>query len=66
MLVLSATAFVAPPFTGLDTLPSMAVVLLSLAVLFEDFLLAIAGLLVGALGVLVVLLLGRATLELLS
>src|SRR3954468_24660202 len=30
-------AFLAPPFTGLDTLPALGVVLLSLAVLLEDF-----------------------------
>ena len=30
-------AFLAPPFTGLDTLPALAVVLLSLGVLLEDF-----------------------------
>ena len=32
----SAAAFLAPPFTGLDTLPALGVVLLSLAVLLED------------------------------
>jgi len=47
----TAAAFVAPPFTGLDTLPALAVVLLSLAVLLEDALVAAAGLLVGAAGV---------------
>jgi hypothetical protein len=64
VLVLTVTAFVAPPFTGLDTLPAMGIVLLSLAVLFEDLLLAFLGLLVGAAGVATVFLLGRATLEL--
>jgi hypothetical protein len=66
VFALALTAFLAPPFTGLDTLPSIAVVLLSLAVLFEDFLLAIVGLLVGALSVLVVLGLGRLIVGLLS
>ena len=32
-----AGAFFAPPFTGLDTLPALGVVLLSLGVLLEDF-----------------------------
>ena len=31
-----AAAFLAPPFTGLDTLPALGVVLLSLGVLLED------------------------------
>jgi len=47
----AAGAFLAPPFTGLDTLPALGVVLLSLAVLLEDFLLVLVGLVVGAVGV---------------
>jgi hypothetical protein len=62
-LVLVVTAFLAPPFTGLDTLPSLGVVLIGLGVLLEDPLLGIAGLLVGAVGVLVVFLLGKAALH---
>jgi hypothetical protein len=61
--VLVVTAFLAPPFTGLDTLPSIGVVLISLGVLLEDPLLGLAGLLVGAAGVLVALLLGRAAVD---
>ena len=34
------TAFLAPPFTGLDTLPALGVVLISLGVLLDDALLA--------------------------
>jgi hypothetical protein len=62
-LVLVVTAFVAPPFTGLDTLPALGVVLISLGVLLEDPLLGFAGLLVGVAGVLLVLFLGRAAIE---
>jgi hypothetical protein len=62
-LVLVVTAFIAPPFTGLDTLPSLGVVLISIGVLLEDPLLGFAGLLVGAAGVLVALLLGRAAVD---
>src|SRR6059058_5868293 len=40
----SAGAFFAPPFTGLDTLPSLGVVLLSLGVLLTDFLVVAIGL----------------------
>jgi hypothetical protein len=53
-------AFLAPPFTGLDTLPALGVVLLSLAVLLEDFLFVVVGLLVGAAGVGLEIVLGRA------
>jgi hypothetical protein len=62
-LVLVVAAFLAPPFTGLDTLPALGVVLISLGVLLEDPLLGLAGLLVGAAGVLVALLLGRAAVD---
>jgi hypothetical protein len=56
----SLGAFLAPPFTGLDTLPSLGVVLLSLAVLLEDFLVVLAGLIVGATGVVLEIVLGKA------
>jgi hypothetical protein len=62
-LVLVVAAFLAPPFTGLDTLPALGVVLISLGVLLEDPLLGIVGLLVGAAGVLIALLLGRAAVD---
>jgi hypothetical protein len=63
VLVLSLTAFLAPPFTGLDTLPALGVVLISLGVLLDDALLALVGLIVGALGVVLVLALGSLALK---
>jgi hypothetical protein len=62
-LVLVVTAFLAPPFTGLDTIPSIGVVLISLGVLLEDPVLGAIGFVVGAAGVLVVLFLGRAAVD---
>ncbi|HEY6772195.1 MAG TPA: exopolysaccharide biosynthesis protein [Solirubrobacterales bacterium] len=59
VLGLTVAAFIAPPFTGLDTLPSLGVVVLSVGVLLEDALLALAGLLIGVVGVAVVIALGR-------
>ncbi len=56
----SAGAFFAPPFTGLDTLPSLGVVLLSLGVLLEDFLVVVVGVAVGVAGVGLELTLGSA------
>lgn len=63
MIGLVITAFIvaaalAPPFSGLDTLPSLGVVLLALAVLFEDAAFAVAGLLAGLIGVALALFLG--------
>ncbi len=62
LLVIAGTvgAFVAPPFTGLDTLPALGVVLLSLAVLLEDALIAGVALVIGVTGVTVELALGSA------
>jgi hypothetical protein len=56
----SLAAFLAPPFTGLDTLPSLGVVLLSLGVLLEDFALVVLALIVGGAGVLLEFVLGKA------
>jgi hypothetical protein len=68
LLVIAGTvaAFVAPPFTGLDTLPSLGVVLISLSVLLEDVLVGIAGVIVGAAGVLLEIILGSAAVHGLS
>jgi hypothetical protein len=54
----SAGAFLAPPFTGLDTLPALGVVLLSLGVLLEDILVVIIALLIGLAGVALEIVLG--------
>jgi hypothetical protein len=56
----SVGAFLAPPFTGLDTLPALGVVLLALAVLLEDALVVLAALLVGIAGVVLEIVLGKA------
>jgi hypothetical protein len=61
---LSLTAFLAPPFSGLDTLPSLGVVVLSLGVLLRDVVIATAGAVIGALGVVLVIGLGRAIVSL--
>jgi hypothetical protein len=60
VMFLSIGAFVAPPFSGLDTLPALGAVLLSLAVLLEDFAVVATGVAVGAAGIVLELVLGRA------
>lgn len=49
--VLALAAVIAPPFTGLDTLPSLGGVFIALAIIFEDLAMALVGLLIGILGV---------------
>lgn len=59
----SVAAFFAPPFTGLDTLPALGVVLVSLGVLLDDSAFVIGGSIVTAAGVALELTLGAALLE---
>ena len=59
----SVAAFVAPPFSGLDTLPALGVVLVSLGVLMEDILLVAAGVVVGVVGVALEILVGKALVD---
>jgi hypothetical protein len=56
----SVAAFVAPPFSGLDTLPALGVVLVSLGMLLEDALIAAAGVILGIVGVALEVVLGTA------
>jgi hypothetical protein len=62
VLALAGTlgAFLAPPFSGLDTLPALGVVLLSLGVLLEDVAIVVIGIAVGGGGVLLEIVLGKA------
>src|SRR3954470_16479548 len=59
----SLGAFLAPPFSGLDTLPSLAVLLLSLGVLLEDILVVIVALVIGVAGVVLEIVLGKAVIN---
>jgi len=56
----SAAAFFAVPFSGLDTLPALGVVLLSLGVLLEDVVLALVALVVGVAGIVLEIVVGSA------
>jgi hypothetical protein len=59
----SAGAFFAPPFTGLDTLPALGVVLLSLGVLLEDVVVVIPAVIIGVAGVVLEVVLGSAAIN---
>ncbi|MFL5829703.1 MAG: exopolysaccharide biosynthesis protein [Solirubrobacteraceae bacterium] len=65
MLVIagSLAAFLAPPFTGLDTLPALGVVLLSLGVLLEDIIVVLVALIVAIAGVVLEIVLGTAAIH---
>jgi hypothetical protein len=58
-------ALLAPPFSGLDTVPSLGAVILSLGLILEDALMVIAGVVVGLVGLALVIALGSAAAHLL-
>jgi hypothetical protein len=60
VLILTVAAFLAPPFSGLDTLPSLGVVLLSLGVLLDDALVVVLALFVGFGGIALEIVVGSA------
>jgi len=64
VFIFTLFAFLAPPFSGLDTLPALGVVLISLALIFDDVLLSIAGLVVGLIGIGLVLTIGKLVFQL--
>lgn len=51
-------AFLSVPFSGLDTLPSLGIVIISLSIILEDALIMLAGLFIGFVGVALSLSLG--------
>jgi len=65
LLVIAGTvgAFLAPPFSGLDTLPALGVVLISLGVLLEDILIVAVGVVILVGGVVLEFVLGKAALK---
>ena len=63
-LIFSLFSFLAPPFSGLDTLPSLGIVILALALIFEDFIMSVIAIIIGSIGVLLILILGKAALSL--
>jgi hypothetical protein len=57
---LTVAAMVAPPFSGLDTLPALGVVLIALAILLHDLVIATLGLAIGIAGTVLMVTLGAA------
>ena len=63
VIAFTAGAFFAPPFSGLDTLPALGVVLVSLGVLLEDIAIVAVGLVVGVGGIIAEVVLGKAAVD---
>jgi hypothetical protein len=64
IIIFTIGALVAPPFSGLDTLPSMGAVAVALAILLRDIVVLAVGLVVGFGGVMLIVFLGSAALHL--
>jgi hypothetical protein len=60
IVVFTLGSILAPPFSGLDTLPALGVVLITLAILMRDVAFVIAGAVVGTGGIALIITLGRA------
>jgi hypothetical protein len=58
LITLAVAAALAPPFSGLDTVPAFGAVVVALAIILEDFLILGIGLVIGAGGVALILTLG--------
>jgi hypothetical protein len=63
VIVFTLAAFVAPPFSGLDTVPSLGVVVLALGLLLHDLVVVIAGVVVGLVGVGILVALGSVVID---
>jgi hypothetical protein len=58
IIIFCLAAFFSPPFSGLDTLPALGVVIICLSIILEDVLLSIIGLVVGSIGIALTLTIG--------
>jgi len=59
-IALAVAAGLAPPFSGLDTLPAMGAIAVALAIIFEDVLLLAIGFVLGTTGVVLIVTVGAA------
>lgn len=53
VLILVGFAFFAPPFSGLDTLPALGVVVISLGIILDDLVVTTIGISIGAIGAII-------------
>ena len=60
IIVLTIGAAIAPPFSGLDTLPALGVVAIALAIILEDAMVLGIGVLIGTGGIVLIVTIGAA------
>lgn len=64
IIVLALATALAPPFSGLDTIPAMGAVVIALAIILEDVVVLAVGAVLGAVGITLELTLGAAAVRL--
>lgn len=63
LMTFAAVAALAPPFSGLDTIPSMGAVTVALSVILEDAAVLVLGVVIGLIGTAVIFAIGAAAFE---
>ena len=66
IFVYTLAAFLAPPFSGLDTMPALGVVAIALSLILEDIVLFIVGCVIGATGIALIVGLSAAITQVIS
>ena len=64
LMAFAIGAALAPPFSGLDTLPAMGAVVISLAIILEDVIVLAIGIVIGAGGIGLIFTIGTALVQL--
>jgi hypothetical protein len=60
VMALAVGAALAPPFSGLDTLPALGAVVVALAILLEDAIVLAIGIVIGTGGIVLIISIGAA------
>ena len=66
VMALAVGAAVAPPFSGLDTLPAFGAVAIALSIILEDVAVLAIGIVIGAVGVTLIVTIGAAIVRILG
>ena len=64
-MALAIAAAIAPPFSGLDTLPALGAVAVALAIILEDVVVLAIGIVIGTGGIVLILTIGAAIVRIL-
>ena len=66
IMALAVAAALAPPFSGLDTLPALGAVAIALAIILEDIVVLAIGIVIGTGGVILIVTIGAAIVRILQ